>query len=116
MRDHRKQERLALIHHLRIFRQKSDQVLGYLGNITTKGLLVFTQQRVDSNLGAVLSLEMALPEPILGADTIAFQASSRWCERDKRTGLYATGFQIITIDPQDACILGAAMVQYRCHA
>ncbi len=116
MRDRRRQERRPLIHHLSVFRKESDKVFGFLGNVTSRGMLLFSQEPVEADAGAFFPLEMALPDPVLGTKAIAFQASSRWCKQDERTGLYATGFQITDIDPQNASVLSAAMEQYRCHA
>jgi hypothetical protein len=116
MKNRRIEKRVPLIHHLRIFRQKSDLAFGFLVNITTRGLMLFSPQAVVANIGTLFPLEMALPETVLGAKAIAFQAENRWGKRDELTGMYAIGFRIAEIDSQNAKVLRAAMARYRSRA
>jgi len=69
--------------------------LGYLANISMGGLMLIGQ--TPSAPGTLFQLQMPLPTPIQGVNTIEFGVESLWCQRTRDTCSYWTGFQIIDL-------------------
>jgi hypothetical protein len=92
----RKIERTPLVYHLKVMNKTTDRLFGYLGNITTQGVLLFCPKTVA--LDTVFALEMTLPVPVNGVEQIPFNATSVWCQRDEKLGMYAAGFRIEELD------------------
>ena len=78
-----------------IFDVNTGHALGHLANISMGGLMLVGP--VASAPGSLFQLQMPLPMPIHGSDTIEFGAESLWCLRAKETCSYWTGLQIIDI-------------------
>ena len=93
----RKLERTPLIYHLKVLNRTTDNIFGYLGNLTTEGALLFCPEAVALN--TLFALDLRLPFPVDGSAQIPFNATGVWCRRDERLGMYAAGFRIESTDP-----------------
>lgn len=95
MEDKRKLKRRHLIYYLRVFNKKTDQLIGHLVDITTEGIMLISEEPIDTT--AIFQLNMTLPANIEGNKQIAFKARSLWCKKDINPDFYNTGFQLINI-------------------
>lgn len=93
--DRRIQNRRALIYHLKVQDKATGGVIGYLGNLTTKGLLVFGEHAGALNRPA--DMELMLPVPVSNCDRIAFEAEAVWSAPNSMPGLHSTGMRILHI-------------------
>lgn len=88
--------RRHLIYYLRVFNVDSDTLMGNLVDISTRGIMVVSDQPVQ--VGKRYRLKMVLPETVEGRKDVEFEAESRWCQNDANSDFFDTGFELL--DPQ----------------
>jgi len=105
--ERREKKRRELLLFLPMYEQNNPNALGYLADISTDGLLLFSQ--VPLELGREFALEIRIQDlrqalvyddTDTAHDVIHFAARSRWIGIDP--GLYRTGFMMTTLSPQAA--------------
>lgn len=92
IKDKRQVERKYLVFYLRVFDGMSVKVLGHLVNISSKGIMLLSDNAISVN--EEYRLRMRLPSEVSDQGEIVFTATSRWCKLDKNPDFYVTGFQI----------------------
>lgn len=85
--------RRHLIYYLRVFDTKTNSLLGNLVDISTKGIMVVSDNKIDS--GKKYRLRMVLPDTLEGSKEVEFDAESRWCQNDTNNVFYDTGFELM---------------------
>lgn len=90
--------RRHLIYYLRVFDHKTGQLVGNLVDISTKGIMVVSDDAIPSNTR--YHLRMVLPDSVEGSKEVDFEAESRWCRNDANRDFYDTGFELL--DPSMA--------------
>ena len=95
MHERRKLKRKHLRHHLMIFDRNTDEITGYLVDLTPEGVMLTSKSPVK--IGATFNLRMALPDKIRGSWRVAFDARSVWSRKDAITGFYKTGFRVLEL-------------------
>jgi hypothetical protein len=103
MDERRKLKRRHIMFYARIFDRKTGKLLGYLGNITTEGIMVISDMPIKINENH--KLRMDLPEYIYLKPVIHFQGRSMWCKSDIDPSFYNTGFRLMNISPEDQSII-----------
>lgn len=96
----RKVERRHLVFYLRVFDGMSNRVLGHVVDISTRGVMLISDQPIPVN-GQHL-LRMRLPSTIGNRDELLFNASSKWCKQDINPDFYITGFEIEEVNEEVA--------------
>ena len=91
-KDMRKVERRHLVFYLRVFDGMSNRVLGHVVDISTKGVMLISDQPITVNEHHLL--RMRLPSSIANKDELLFNATSKWCKQDINPDFYVTGFEI----------------------
>ncbi len=109
----RRQERHALIHHLPVRNRKTRELLGYLGNLTTEGMLLYSNTPVSTTTQSLVPCSIMLPEEIDGNDHVVFQAKPVWSRLDDHRRLYSTGMHIRRIRQKDIRLIRATIERYR---
>ena len=102
MQERRNLERRDLVYYLRAFDRSKDQLLGYVANISTEGVMLIGEKPIEPN--ATFDLKMLLPVEIAGKGHVEFRARSTWCRKDGSNGFLHTGFQLsnIALDDREA--------------
>lgn len=108
--DKRKLKRRHLIYYLRIFDKNSGEILGHLVDITSEGLMMISENSVETNKD--FKLRMVLPLEILSRDELLFHATSVWCKKDVNPDFFATGFRIRDIPMEDIVIIERLIRQH----
>ncbi len=103
MPDKRKLKRRHLIYYLSVFNKETGELLGQLVDITTRGIMLTSENPVEKNIP--YELRMVLPDIIDGNNQITFEARSIWCEKDVNPNFYAIGFEFIHVTPKTAAII-----------
>ena len=85
--------RRHLIYYLRVFNHENGQLLGNLVDISTKGIMVVSDNPIPPN--AHYHLRMVLPDTVEGSKEVDFEAESRWCRNDTNQDFYDTGFELL---------------------
>jgi hypothetical protein len=85
--------RRHLIYYLRVFDTETNSLLGNLVDISTRGIMVVSDKKIES--GKRYRLKMVLPDSLEGSKDVEFDAESRWCQNDTNPDFYDTGFELI---------------------
>lgn len=91
-RNRRQVERKYLVFYLRVYDGMSSKVLGHVVNISSRGVMLLSDQVTPIN--EEYRLRMKLPAEVAERGEIVFNAISRWCRPDANPDFYLTGFQI----------------------
>ncbi len=94
-KDMRGVERRHLVFYLRVFDGMSSKVIGHIVDISSKGLMLISDNPVPVN--EYYRLRMRLPSEIGDKDEILIDATSRWCKPDENPDFFITGFQIFNL-------------------
>jgi len=92
-------KRWNLIYYLKVINQKNGDVLGHLVDITTRGIMIMTQNPIPSN--QLFQLTMSLPKEIMGRNSVTFDAECKWCRKSINPDYYDAGFQFVAVSPND---------------
>ena len=99
--ERRKAERRSLTYYLPVINDDTQQVIGHLIDMSTKGLMIDSKNPIPS--GIDYNLRLDLTENIWHRPIIRFVARSKWSRPDSiQPYLYNAGFEIIKISPGDA--------------
>jgi hypothetical protein len=93
-------QRRLIIYYLRVYEQDSGKLLGYLADLTTKGLMVISDEKV--RVGKTSRLKMDLPKKMKGTKQLIFKAKARWCKPDVNPGFFNTGYRMLNLSKEDA--------------
>jgi hypothetical protein len=92
-------QRKQIIYYLRVYEQSTGKLLGYLADLTTKGLMVIGDQKV--RVGKTSRLRMDLPTKMKGAKQIIFKARVMWCKPDANPDFFITGYRMLNLLKED---------------
>ncbi len=110
MSERRKIDRKYLIYYLRVFDRNTNQLIGNLVDITTKGLMIMSEIPINQN--TIFNLAMDLPEPIRDSKKIMFDAKSVRCDQDPNPAFYNTGFEFVSINYEDIETIKALIEEF----
>jgi hypothetical protein len=110
MVERRKLKRRHILFYSRIFDRKTGKLLGYLGNITTEGVMVISEESIRTNES--YKLRMDLPEYIYQKPVLNFRGCSLWCETDVDPNFYNIGFRFTNITQEDQDIITNFVIDY----
>ena len=83
--------RRHLIFYLRVFNDETGELIGYLGDIHTDGIMVMSETPIKADQDFTLCVK--LHTELSDQESLKFKARSRWCKNDVNPTLYDTGFQ-----------------------
>jgi len=89
----RRGKRIPLRRFFRVDSLLTGEQVGYLGNITSKGLLLYADRPVVQDRARLLPLRLALPGTG-DKSAVCLTARTAWIGRDERTGLHTAGFAL----------------------
>jgi hypothetical protein len=92
-------QRKQIIYYLKVYDQDTGKLLGYLADLTTKGLMVIGDQKIKK--GKTFHLRMDLPKEMKGSKKIAFKARVMWCKPDANPGFFDTGYRMMNLSKED---------------
>jgi len=96
---------------MKVINAETQEVIGYLVNITTDGLMLTSEAPLDTE--AVFQLKVIFPAEIKGSKELTLSATSRWCDQDEEDSrFYNTGFQLVDLPKPDAKIIKQLMKKY----
>ncbi|MDH3392549.1 MAG: PilZ domain-containing protein [Desulfobulbaceae bacterium] len=89
-------QRRHLIFYLEVYDDATNELLGHLVDLTTKGLKLVSKEAIAT--GKTYTMRMTLPEDYFEEKTLRFKATSRWCTNAVNPDFYDTGFQAEDLD------------------
>lgn len=103
MKKTRNTKRRHLIFYLKVFDEKTNELIGHLADITTKGIMLVSEKPVATN--QTFNLKMVLPESFEKKEYLNFSARSLWCKNDVNPLFYDTGFELLDSGPEEFSVI-----------
>ncbi len=97
MSERRKLHRRHLIFYLRLQDARTGELMGFLGDISPKGLLMISEQPLA--VGRTLHLQLLLPHEIEGRNAVELEAVVRRCAPDYNPQFHAIGMEVNELEP-----------------
>ncbi|MFC1592012.1 PilZ domain-containing protein [Thermodesulfobacteriota bacterium] len=95
----RKLKRRHLIYYLTVQDTETNQVLGFLVDITTRGVMLMSDNPIEP--GTDLSLKILLQTEMSSREYLYFDARAVWCEKSINENSYDTGLELLNVAPED---------------
>lgn len=92
----RRLDRKQLYLYLKVVHDKTGALAGYLGDISTEGIMLFSRESVA--LKTVFRFRIKLSEEFGMEEDLVFDAESLWCEKDANPEFFITGFRFMAMD------------------
>jgi hypothetical protein len=110
MIERRKLTRLRLLYYLRVFDKDNYRLLGHLGDVHTKGMMLISESPLTVNKN--YNIRIALPEPLDKHEKINATARALWCRLYTNPLFYQTGFQIQYLHNEHVQLLESVIQKY----
>jgi hypothetical protein len=91
-------KRRHLIYYLEVFDEDTDELLGHLVDITTRGIKLVSKKAIGTD--REYHLRMTLPEGYFQENVIHFQGRALWSGNDVNQDFYDTGFEVANLDKE----------------
>jgi hypothetical protein len=76
--------------------QDSNKLLGFLVNITKRGIMIMSERPIKT--GKTFHLQILIPSDDEKKNHLKFAARSIWCERSVNTDFYDTGLELMNVN------------------
>jgi hypothetical protein len=104
-------KRKAFSYYMQVIDDNTDKVLGYLADISSSGFRLDCRQQIPIKQN--YSLRFDLTDEVASKAFMVLVAGSKWCRLDELDPfVYNVGFQIVSIDPEDAEIFKRIVEKY----
>lgn len=94
---HRRLKRQEISTTVSIRNRLTERRVGELVNITTEGLMIASDQEMDTD--SIFQFSLELPEAIEGCSVIELGVDCLWCRKAENLNRYWSGYQIIDASP-----------------
>ena len=111
MDEKRNAKRSELIHHLRVFNEHTHGFLGNLGNISEKGMMLYTESPLEIN--QEYALRMDFPEIFDNIQSVYFHARAIWNKQGDNNTIYQGGFELLDCSETMLTLIQRAIAFYR---
>lgn len=103
MEEQRRLKRRHTYYYSRIFDEDTKELKGRLVDISTNGMKLISDEPIE--IDRTFQLKMILPIGIEGKKSISFGAKSKWCKKASNPDLYDSGFQLVSISPDNVEVI-----------
>lgn len=111
MKERRTEERKTLVAYTQVFDLYGGALLGYLGDLTTKGAMIISEKPITKEVELTLAIE--LPElPNIKASRMTLPAKVVWCEQDISPEFFNVGFEFKEVKPEQKAIIESIIKNY----
>jgi len=97
--EQRKIKRRHLIYYLEAVDRDTGQPLGFLVDITTKGVMLMSETPIE--IEKMFQMKILLKTDLSAKKYLNFDAKSKWCKKSVNSEIYDTGFELINADISD---------------
>ena len=91
-------KRWYLIFYLRAFDQDTQELLGHVVDISTRGIMLISDKPIPTDKDFRLWLDV--PQEEGGRERLFIETHSLWSKRDVNPSFYDTGFSILNASPE----------------
>jgi hypothetical protein len=92
----RRFDRKQLYFYLKVVHDRTGALAGYLGDISTEGIMLFSRESIELN--TVFRFRIKLNEEFGMEEDLVFDAESLWCEKDANPEFFIIGFRFMEMD------------------
>jgi c-di-GMP-binding flagellar brake protein YcgR len=110
MTENRTVDRRHLVFYLRVFNQDTQQILGHLTDISTAGLMLVSERKIDP--GTVFQARLILPKEVMGRTELPLKIICCWCRPDSLPEFHAVGFQFEEISLSQKKLIDALITEF----
>ncbi len=108
--EQRRFDRKQLFYYLKVYHQTTNELVGYLGDISTEGLMIFTKQSVSQDFD--FKLRINLDEELEMSEKLMIEARSVWQEKDANPEYFIIGFKFVDIDQENLDLVKYLIKKY----
>ncbi len=108
--EQRRFDRKQLYYYLKVYHQKTNELAGYLGDISTEGLMIFTKQAVSLDLDFKFTIN--LDEELEMNEKLMVEARSVWQEKDANPEYFIIGFKYVDMDQENLDLVKYLIKKY----
>lgn len=115
MVDHgRRTHREVLDHYLRVFRADTNELVGYLADVSVYGVMLQSQRPVSLPDGQdSIHLRLELDRPIGGVEEMTVEARPVWSRKEGSSVFHHTGLEFVELAEDDRERVQTLMEDYR---
>lgn len=99
MKNRRRYKRANLIYYLAVFDRNTDNLIGYVGNVSSGGAMILSEEPLEIN--TVYQLKIELLSVLHKSKKIELDAKCVRSEPDSNLDFYNCGFEFLKIDLED---------------
>jgi len=103
-------DRKHLFFYMQVINQKSGDLLGYVVDISQRGLKIISEHRCEET--SELNLKMRIPDNQGKNKEIQFKAKCIWSGRDINSEFFANGFEIDSLDQESLAVIESIINEY----
>ena len=113
MNDQRKEERRKLMAFTPVYNSNKRTLLGYIGDLTLKGVMVIGKNPVETKQQITLIVELSNDLYEIASDNFTIPARVAWCRQDAESSQdFNIGLEFTEINPQNKLIIQAILERY----
>ena len=110
MVERRRLERRHILFYSRVFDRKTGVFLGYLGNMNAGGMMLISEDPLETDCKYLLRID--LPDENYILPVLNFEAKSVWCKKDIDPNFYNTGFKFAEISEEAKQVIDQITIDY----
>lgn len=113
MDNNRTESRRKLMAFTPVYELLHKTLLGYVGDLTLKGVMVIGEKPTEVNTYLTLGIEF--PEGGVGASVVrvVLPARAAWCRNDESPQYFNVGFEFSDVSPENIKIIGVILERYQ---
>ena len=108
--ENRTGERCRLVFYLRLFDQKSSDIIGHLIDISTAGLMLVSTRPIEKD--KIFEVRLILPKEVAGRTELQLKIRCVWCRPDPIPDFHIAGFQFVEIDLEQKKLIDALLEEF----
>jgi len=112
VQDQRTEPRKKILIFTPVYLDKPRTLLGYLGNLTVRGMLVVGEKSVETGKDVTLSIEFPPELPEMGGKPFLIAARVARCDQDDSPQYFNIGMEFPAVSSAQKMVLEAMMERY----
>jgi hypothetical protein len=113
MSTERKESRKKLMAFTPVYELLHKKLLGYVVDLTLKGVMVSSAAPVEVDRRLVLGIEFPENQPETPVTRVAVSARVAWCRQEEGQQDFNIGFEFVDVPPENARIIEAILERYQ---
>ena len=113
MNNQRKESRKKLMAFTPVYDLRLKTLLGYIGDMTLKGVMVIGEKPLDVDRHIVLGIEFPENLPELTTTRVVIPSRVAWCKEEETGQYFDVGFEFSDLSAESASIIEAVLSRYQ---